>query len=281
MSKFLPGMIEVAPSIQHIDIDPDFAASLLNTLDPRQRSRRPLHVRFLAREMAAGNWHSTTNDLIVVSKSGMLINGQHRMAAVVASGVTCKFWVMYDAPDESYDVMDQGNAPRSMHDYVRGTGAMYSTTLATVCRILLPIDKKDVVIGSRPSTADVQWYLDNEYDHLVTAARLAQSAREVCSSGGALAAGIVICLRHDATKAAEFFEMVSPTYAVGLDAGHPARTLRETLLTERLKKRYLGRSGHMKAAIKAYSAWVEGKKLFVIKLDDTMPTTPKIVEQTK
>jgi hypothetical protein len=281
MSKFLPGMIEVAPSIQHIDIDPDFAASLLSTLDARQRLQRPTHVRFLAREMAAGNWHGTTNDLIVISKSGTLINGQHRMAAVVASGVTSKFWVMYDAPDESYDVMDQGSAPRSMADYIRGTGAMYSCTIATICRILLPIDKKNVAIGSRPSTADIQWYLDNEYDRLITAARLSEGIREVCSSKGALAAGIVICLRHDATKAAEFFDMVSPSYALGLDAGHPARTLRETLITERLKKRYLGKDGHMKAAIKAYSAWVECKKLFVIKLDDAIPTTPKIAEQAK
>jgi hypothetical protein len=69
--------------------------------------------------------------------------------------------------------------------------------------------------------------------------------------------------------------MVSPSYPHGLDAGHPARTLRETLLASRLKKRHLDRTGPMKAAIRAYSAWVEGKKLFVIKLDESMPTTPK------
>jgi len=265
----------LSPSIQHIDIDPDYASALLATLDPRQRVQRAGHVRFLAREMSSGNWHDTTNDLIVVSKSGTLINGQHRMSAVVASGVTVKFWVMYDAPDESYSVMDQGNAPRTLADYARGKGAMYSGSIATICRLLLPIDNKDIAISSRTSTADVQAYLNNEYERLLTASRLSELSKEICESKGTLAAGIVMCLRHDDERAAEFFRMVSPSYPHGLDAGHPARTLRETLLASRLKKRHLDRTGPMKAAIRAYSAWVEGKKLFVIKLDESMPTTPK------
>jgi len=264
------------PTIQQIDVDPDYAKSLLGTLDPRQRVQRPRHVQFLAREMESGNWHSTTNDLIVVSKSGTLINGQHRMAAVVLSGVTSKFWVMYDAPDDSYGVMDQGNSPRTLGDYVRGAGAMYSSMIATICRLLLPIDNKDLAISSRASTADIQRYINDEYDRLLVAARLAESSRDVCASKGTFAAGIVICLRHDDSKAAEFFEMVSTSYPHGLDAGHPARTLRDLLIADRLKKRQLVKGGPMKAAIRAYSAWIEGKKLFVIKLDESMPTTPKV-----
>jgi hypothetical protein len=265
----------LSPSIQHVDIDPDYASALLATLDPRQRVQRPKHVQFLAREMAAGNWHETTNDLIVVSKSGTLINGQHRMSAVVASGATVKFWVMYDAPDDSYNVMDQGNSPRTLADYARAAGAKYSGSIATICRLLLPIDNKDIAISSRTSTADVQAYLDNEYERLLTASRLSELSKEICSSKGTLAAGITLCLRHNEAKAFEFFQMVSPTYPHGLDAGHPARTLRELFIAERMKRRHLASGEHMKAAVKAYSAWVEGRKLFVIKLDESMPTTPK------
>lgn len=48
-------------------------------------------------------------DAITIDKDGRLINGQHRLLAVVESGIPQPFIVMYNAPTETKDIINNGN----------------------------------------------------------------------------------------------------------------------------------------------------------------------------
>ncbi|GAB3643952.1 hypothetical protein [Spirosoma arcticum] len=88
------------------DITPELAGEFLT----RNQKNRPLnqnHIAFLAAQMRAGAWQFS-GDPIRFSTSGRLLDGQHRLSAIIASGTTQKTMVIWDLPEESFHVMDTG-----------------------------------------------------------------------------------------------------------------------------------------------------------------------------
>lgn len=76
-------------------ISPSEAQAILDRMTGNRRRRR-VQVEALAADMREGRWVDT-HEPIAMSVDGNLIDGQHRLAAVVASGVGQWFWVaVYD-----------------------------------------------------------------------------------------------------------------------------------------------------------------------------------------
>lgn len=94
-------------------IGPERAKELLGKNDMNRTVRRR-HVAYLADEMAAGRWKTTTHALGVMA-DGTLLDGQHRLLAVVASGAEIETWVAYGVEPDVQEVLDN-NAPRSVAD---------------------------------------------------------------------------------------------------------------------------------------------------------------------
>jgi hypothetical protein len=88
-------------------IDANEAKSLLAK---NVKGNRPINrgwVEFLKSELKEGRWH-ITNDAIVVSAFGELLNGQHRLTACVETGLPIMVAFMSGVPRESYLAMDRG-----------------------------------------------------------------------------------------------------------------------------------------------------------------------------
>ena len=88
-----------------VEITPEMAQDILDHHNENNRKLRGNHVDKLAIEMRKGNWR-LSNDNICFDVNGNLINGQHRLKAVVCSGVTIKAFITYGLPKESFNVMD-------------------------------------------------------------------------------------------------------------------------------------------------------------------------------
>lgn len=69
------------------------------------------------RDIAANKWNSTHQG-IAFSKNGTLVDGQHRLHAIVHSGVTVPMLVFVDQPIESHTFID-GGKKRTMLDIIR------------------------------------------------------------------------------------------------------------------------------------------------------------------
>lgn len=98
------------------------------TLDPRT-------VAVYARDMAAGRWHFT-GEAVKWSTGGVLLDGQHRLAAVVESGVPVKMVVVRGLVPESQDSMDIGRR-RTAGDALGLHGEKRSTNLAATAKLIL------------------------------------------------------------------------------------------------------------------------------------------------
>jgi hypothetical protein len=78
------------------------------------RGIRPAVVDAYARDMAAGRW-SLNGDPIRFNTDGKLIDGQHRLLAIIQANVTIKSFVVHDLDDEAFWTLDAG-IKRTMGD---------------------------------------------------------------------------------------------------------------------------------------------------------------------
>ena len=95
------------------DVTPEMAREWL-ALNVNNRRLRTAWCRVLAARMRAEQWRCSHQG-IAFNESGKLCDGQHRLAAVVESGVTCRMAVFRNVPDDAFRVLDQG-AKRSFED---------------------------------------------------------------------------------------------------------------------------------------------------------------------
>lgn len=93
-------------------IGPERAAEMLATMKyDKQRSISQAHVNYLADEMKAGRFvPGTAIRIAFVDGAPLLLDGQHRLSAVVASGEPQTFIVIEEsAPDDQYVAWAYGN----------------------------------------------------------------------------------------------------------------------------------------------------------------------------
>jgi len=114
--------------IQQETITPKFAELLLakNTANRRLRYST---VLYYAQQMKAGLWMENTGELIKIASDGIIIDGQHRLKAVIKADVPIAFHVAYDVPHDVFKVIDSG-IPRNGADAFSIEGIHYSALLA-------------------------------------------------------------------------------------------------------------------------------------------------------
>lgn len=95
----------IGPSVDVIDVTPEQAKKwLANNTQNRALNRK--RVAALATEMREGRW-KLTHQGIAFGPTGVLLDGQHRLAAIVASGVAVKMLVTTGL-DDVFSCIDTG-----------------------------------------------------------------------------------------------------------------------------------------------------------------------------
>lgn len=102
------------------------------------RKVRQMRVNQYAADMKAGDW-GIAESAIAIAQDGTLLNGQHRLWAVVESGVTIDSLLIEGMPKESRAHMDSG-AVRTAADFFTFNGEKNTTTLAATLRLITRID---------------------------------------------------------------------------------------------------------------------------------------------
>lgn len=95
-------------------ITPQVAAFYLSHNSPNNRRIKRAHVEMLARDMAAGEF-KTTHQGIAFDTDGTLIDGQHRLHAIMMSGTTVRMMVTRNCDADATLSVDRG-AARTVHD---------------------------------------------------------------------------------------------------------------------------------------------------------------------
>ena len=124
----------IAP--EWVEITPQLARDWLRDTNLHNRRLNMGHVDALARDMGAGHWRPTGNSIsfgIDADGREVLLDGQHRLAAISRSGVTVLFLVVRGLPMESQAATDIGRH-RTFADALNLADEKNSSILAATLR---------------------------------------------------------------------------------------------------------------------------------------------------
>lgn len=89
-----------------VTITPGIATAWLRC-NQNNRPVRKRHVVFLANEISAGNWQ-VNGQAIVISNDEEVLDGQHRLMAIIEAGIPIKSLVVYGISPEAFKTIDTG-----------------------------------------------------------------------------------------------------------------------------------------------------------------------------
>lgn len=243
-------------------VTPEIAAEWLKK--NQNRDLRVGYVKQLARDYRAGRFPFTGSPL-VLSKHGKLLDGQHRLAALIAAGMDMKFTVVRGVEDEAQAYMDSGRT-RTVADHLKMGGDANASYLSSVlmslsCWLLNGVMNRGGHLGGyRPSKAEILT-LRRMLPGVVDAN---QSWRSMVGALPGIRLSKVgalywIAKQIDEKKAEHLI------YVLGTgdesDLTHPVRVCRETILRDLGRVRQASEITRLVWIVKAWNASYEGVKV--------------------
>lgn len=118
-------------------VTPKFAANAIETLNEHNRRRRGWFVDELARAIGEGRWR-VTHQGIAFNCDGTLIDGQHRLAAIVKANKPVMMYVTRGLPRDAVFAVDQG-VVRNLQDMSSaiGNGTNISKAEGAIARAMI------------------------------------------------------------------------------------------------------------------------------------------------
>lgn len=131
-SAYHPATLANGWAVDIIEVTPELAAAWLNLYNHGNRKMRRSHVKRMALLMENDEF-STTPQGIIFGLSGTLLDGQHRLQAIVETGITQSLLVIRHVDDSLFTKVDQG-AKRSMVDLL-GTDRRLQEPVSAIARM--------------------------------------------------------------------------------------------------------------------------------------------------
>lgn len=121
---------------EKIEITPQLAKEMLatNTAINRRVSERAV-AKYVS-EMQKGQWIEDNGEFIKFDTRGQLIDGQHRLLAIIKSGCTIRMWVTRGVDDKAFLTIDTG-LPRSIGAIAGISGVAMATQKTSIIRSLI------------------------------------------------------------------------------------------------------------------------------------------------
>ena len=259
-------------------ITPEIAKTMLGENVNNRRISRD-NVNLFAREIRNGEWRFN-GEAIKFGKDGRLLDGQHRLLAVIAADKPLTTLVIRGLEDETQQTMDSGKT-RTLGDVLTLRGEKNSTQLASLARAVYLADQLGMEAAAqndlKPTRGEIISFIDQtpQLADVLAASRAFRS-----QSGDMLTSSMFASLwwtfAHIDTDAANRFFM-SLASGANLQADDPILILRNTLMAQPHKAGRSTRDNRVRIAaltIKAWNKWRKGKPLRQLKFSagESFPT---------
>jgi hypothetical protein len=243
--------------VQKMKITPAIAKEMLKR-NAGNRKFKPREAEHLKKEILEGRWR-LNGDTICFDEFG-LIDGQHRLSAIVAAGVAVETLVVEDLEDGLFPTKDVGSR-RSASDTLGAVGEKYASPLASSLMLLERYHTGKVLTKIGYRNTEVLELLGKYPD--------ARDSFPLCHATHNLVAPSVLGAAHylfaeKDPEAAEMFvrDLIS---GVGLDSSDAVYILRERLMVNRFAAKKLNRIEVFALLIKAWNFRREGKACKILR----------------
>lgn len=243
------------PFAELATITPDIAEIMLNN-NPQNRPYKKT-VEQIADDIRNGRW-SVNGETIIISKEGLLNDGQNRLAAVVVSDIPVQMLVYFGAERDSRLTVDMG-VVRTNGDFITMSGAANGNSCASVSK-LLALYSKGAMFERPPGLSKqflLAFYRQNKSD--IDTAIHAIAGKKFCLRVGItpVVTAYVILTRHNPESAPVFFD--SLLSGENLSAGNAILQAREHLLDSGRQR--LRAWEKLELILRYWNAWRQRKRL--------------------
>ncbi len=240
------------PQVEILAVTPARATKWLKQ-NTHNRNIRKRAVTDYARDMKAGQWR-LNGEAIKFAADGTLLDGQHRLLAVVEADTAIPLMVVTGLANETQETMDAGTK-RTTADAFMLRGETNATVLAAILKRVWLWDQGDYKFAKNytPTTAECAALLKEHpeiYRSVEISARIHQTFRYIPKS--AIGTSHHLLSRIDRDEAVWFFARVGD--GAELPAGHPVLTLRNRVMSERAERRAIPDHRYLAYLIRAWNA---------------------------
>lgn len=201
------------PMFQTVVVTPELAHMMLER-NAKNRVITKSHVKHLTAQMAAGTFRDTPQP-ISFDWTGRLLDGQHRLMAIIAAGVDVQLRVFFGEDPDIFSVMDTGRK-RTASDNVSIIGVENASNIAALirCELAIANGANSRTGGFAIATQDILAALQSrEFEFSQDAVRLLKSIQKssavLKTNSGAGAALLRILRVNDIENVRPFVEKIT------------------------------------------------------------------------
>jgi hypothetical protein len=253
-------------------------------------ANRPLSrstVRAFAEAMRRGDW-LVTHQGIAFDTAGVLVDGQHRLAAIVEADLPVEVTVFTDVEPDTFDVLDTGKK-RNAADVLAIEGEKSTTLLAAMVRTVWQFQNRPDASWSGGAAAVTNHQIVQTLeanpkirDFVPVADRIATETGMIKSAAGAAAFLVEQANKGKKTQMADWYEGIVD--GAGLGKSDPRLMFRKTMFAMARKQagvvqRRRDTREHVALYIKAFNAWATGATLTQLRFTarEPVPAITKLI----
>lgn len=253
------------PAAELVEVTPQIARNWL-ARNAINRSLRKQLVRTYANEMLAGRWR-VTGEAIQFGSDGRLLNGQHRLNAVVMADIPVTLLVVTGIDPDAQLVMDSG-AKRTASDALGFIGVPNSSVVAAAARLALGVAYAPENIGSYgASHSEIAEWVHDHPQVQTSATFAASNSGKIALQPSVVAYTHMVLSDIDAFAANAFWASVADQVADY--AGDPAVALARRLNVARRDRERLPKPALLSMIYRAWNARRDGRPMSIVKINSS------------
>lgn len=252
-------------------ITPDMAKIMLGA-NSNNRNLRRHRVRQYAEQIKRGQWQAT-GEAIKFAKDGTLLDGQHRLHAIIEANIPVEMLVVHDLDLSTFKVIDSGMSRRPS-DALKMLGVTNGNNKAAMVRAYIAAEAGIDIYNTHHMTSLVTRTDITDFvaanGELVDAAMIAVRSVYTNCRGNHPAWGalyMMIANKHGRDVADNFFKSVAE--GSGLVEGDPRLALRNWSVRNSGKDR----SAHLAAYVRAWNAYRNGEQMQILRLPNKLDSS--------
>lgn len=256
-----------------VDITPEIAADILQTRNNKNRPINHPTVDYYAHQMKKGAW-MLNGEGVQFSKEGELLNGQHRLLAVVKADMTIRMFLIFNIDKEAFATYDLQRT-RTAADLFNMEGIKNANNLAAVTNRYIALTKQE---GDAKTSQKKKMYTKHEqlmeylnnrdlFDEVYEVVEKCyfKMALLTTTEYGAYMTFLIKDLKHDKEKVFSFFrqlvvlEQPEKHKSIGL--------LRDILFKDKAKPQKMTQTYRYAYVVKAWRAYIQNSDISFLAYD--------------
>lgn len=240
-------------------VTPELASKYLSS-NQGNRKISQRQVNFYYKQMVAGEW-GATGDTIKISSEGRLLDGQHRLHALIRYDNPIEMFIAEGVDPELFPMIDTGK-PRTASDVLSSSGVGRPTNLASTAKHIMIYDEDQLGKAKHKDAAPSHKRI---LDFVRANPELEQIVEYASSINNKfkfmplymLATLYWIISHKNHAKAHEFMSQYGS--GIGLSEDSPVRLLRERLMMDTVQKKKLSTRDKAALFIMSWNLFITGK----------------------